>query len=445
MWSSTALCDTCYLGAWRRLILALVLVAACGEANHPPPPPAATPALGSRSRPGDAPSPGVGTPQAIDAWQTERTVLHLAPPPAGDGPPPELYDISFVTDERGFGVASKGGIYRTNDGGDSWHEVYRLDGSQLSRVQFLDGATGFATGVRGCAPDHSCAGPGVLLRTADGGDHWELIEPQGFQNLVRSWDVPERRAHLWSRMDFTLASSQVAFATDNPAAGFAFGEALVTTDGGRTWQAVAFADGFRPHSISFPTPEQGFVTGRTGESEHQLRASHDGGRTWQVVYSTAAMRLDKVQFLDDSLGFVAGTALTLDSDELRPGHTLLHTTDGGLTWEPLYTWDSDLHSPSTTMGLTFLWFRFANPLMGWATRGRCDWRVSKHPCGLGVMATSDGGRTWTPTSKDLGRLSSAGTTVWFLQDCVLFRSPDGGATWQQVWPVASSSDNVGRE
>jgi photosystem II stability/assembly factor-like uncharacterized protein len=148
---------------------------------------------------------------------------------------------------------------------------------------------------------------------------------------VRSWDVPERRAHLWSRMDFTLASSQVAFATDNPAAGFAFGKALVTTDGGRTWQAMGFADGFRASSISFPAPEQGFVTGMTSESEYQLRATRDGGQTWQVVYSSRAMELGKVQFLDDSRGFVVGTALTLASPEIRPGHTLLHTTDGGLT------------------------------------------------------------------------------------------------------------------
>jgi hypothetical protein len=97
------------------------------------------------------------------------------------------------------------------------------------------------------------------------------------------------------------------------------------------------------------------------------------------------------------------------------------------------------------MGLTFLWFHFVNPVMGQATRGRCNWRVSKHPCGLGLEATRDGGRTWTYTGKSLERLSSAGTTVWSLQDSVLFRSQDGGATWQQVWPAASSSDNVGRE
>jgi photosystem II stability/assembly factor-like uncharacterized protein len=437
MWSSTALRGWHSAGVWHRLILALVLVAACGEQNQPPQPPAATPTPVPRSQASDAPSRAVSTPEVLDTWRREQTILHLTPAPAGDGPPPDLSDIHFVSDERGFGVTSSGGIYRTDDGGDSWHEVYRLDGSELSRVRFLDRATGVAIGVRGCAPGFSCAGPSVLLRTDDGGDDWELIEPQGFQDLiVRPWGLPEHRYGAWRRLDFTLASRQVAFATDNPPAFAGLGEVLVTADGGHTWQALAFADGFRPYSISFPTPDQGFVTGRLGDSDHQLRASHDGGQTWQVVHSTKAIRLGKAQFLNESEGFVAGTALALAPNEFRPRQTLLHTMDGGVTWESMYTWQGARYPPTSAMVYTFLWFHFADPLVGWATHGQCDPRAVSGArggdggCALRLLATNNGGRTWTRTGKSLGRLSSAGTTVWSLQGTVLFRSEDGGATWQ---------------
>ena len=95
----------------------------------------------------------------------------------------------------------------------------------------------------------------------------------------------------------------------------------------------------------------------------------DGGLTWNTQYSGLTAWLSGAAFVDASTGWVVGEH-----------GTVLHTTDGGLTWAGV--------TVPTREDLASVWFTGASN--GWIVGD-----------GETLLHTTDGGATWTTTRADV--------------------------------------------
>jgi len=224
--------------------------------------------------------------------------------------------------------------------------------------------------------------------------------------------------HPWTRpphpptevRSIQVLSARTAFVLADP------NTVYETTDGGAGWRRFAVQ----------PESEVNFIDARHGfqATETRLLATADGGRSWQLRrlpdgqrFAPGAWFLDADHGWYLNLDFLPGTGL--------PRH-LYRTLDGGRTWELLW---------SGTSGTAQV------PVFSDLEHG---WMVAD----LSVLATADGGRTWTRLgaprlSSRAGvrlahgalveyssHLSESGDVLW---DAAV--SADGGATW--VGPVRS--------
>jgi photosystem II stability/assembly factor-like uncharacterized protein len=252
--------------------------------------------------------------------------------------------LAFPTRDIGF-AASRAGVYRTDDAGQTWKRVWA---QELGSVHFLS----FENPVRGwLGTDH-------LFETTDRGTTWTAVELPGVERMreVRAlvigpdgWgmtggsDAPAgdltlfRRkagAAAWEKLDPVTAGlwgkdgryrkwSLGGLATAGPRTAWAVltadttaeaGVVLSTTDGGATWQA-----GFQPPNylrhVHFADEMRGWLAGFGGT----FWTTDDGGRTWAPQANPAGDRTASI------LAFARGAPFGLAP--LTDGQVLL-TADG---------------------------------------------------------------------------------------------------------------------
>ncbi len=126
-----------------------------------------------------------------------------------------------------------------------------------------------------------------------------------------------------------------------------------------------------------------------------ILATVDGGRTWSIVrsvYSTGVTgyTFHGLQFIDARRGW---TVQYLDSCSSPCQADLLATEDGGATWTV---------RSSAAPGRVFDAVRFVDATWGWAVE--TDWWTYFGASGRAtrLLATADGGRTWTPQLDGVG-------------------------------------------
>jgi photosystem II stability/assembly factor-like uncharacterized protein len=156
-------------------------------------------------------------------------------------------------------------IYRTTNGGSSWHIVFQQIGGLIEDMQMIDSLNGFAFG------DPT---PGDLtmtvLRTRDGGTHWNRIatEPLAYS---------EHELGFWGSMAVT-DTNHIWFATNG-------NWIRRTTDGGKTWDRIQFPH-FSPWRFTFADSMQGLSTwNSTGTNKSGCDRTTDGGQTWTTVFA----------------------------------------------------------------------------------------------------------------------------------------------------------------
>jgi len=289
----------------------------------------------------------LGTLDAVAEYQS-------VPHPAEDGFP--LMDVQFIG-EHGWAVGAMGTILRTEDGGTAWQRVPLDSDADLYRVDFVNAQEGWAAGGRIRNADtnesmrhdkrggyayiyhttdggktwecqfgergrhlfgldfvnedlgYACGERGYLLKTTDGGEHWNVLPTTGTMNWLYGMTFPDENT------------------------GFAVGlnETVIrTTDGGKTWTTLdGTADtrmyGFSPiyRDVSF-NGNTGCIVGQNGA----VLISHDLGATWAPAATyykdeiRELMDLRSVQFVSPQRGYAVG--------EL--GSKILMTDDGGRNW-----------------------------------------------------------------------------------------------------------------
>nr|WP_199044055.1 YCF48-related protein [Dyella sp. ASV24] len=180
----------------------------------------------------------------------------------------------------------------------TWHVAsYSEFADILNAITFQDDKLGFAVG-----------GAGQILRTRDGGEHWE-----NFNRTFASYKDPQRAA-----LTFEGAAYAIAFA--DPAHGVVVGEKRIlrSTDGGQTWDPVAQPlDGIALQRVQFTDKQHGWAVGSSGT----VLRTDDAGAHWTAVpLGDSDVHLMGLSFSDTAHGCIGG------------GYKVWCTTDGGAHW-----------------------------------------------------------------------------------------------------------------
>jgi photosystem II stability/assembly factor-like uncharacterized protein len=189
-------------------------------------------------------------------------------------------------------------------------------------------------------------------------------------------------------------------------------------------------------SVTFPTKEDGWACGRWGCVLHTA----DGGKTWERQQGGTDYTLSSIFFVDANTGWAVGD-----------GGTIIHTTDGGKVWKkqtgPEVTveaglrWGANNEAPEEeTKALDFflMGVYFVNSRKGWIATERTT-----------ILSTENGGKTWEIQFSDEDFILKS---ISFCDDLngwavgefgYIYHTEDGGQTWQHQAGYFDISDETG--
>ena len=372
--------------------------------------------------------------------------------------------VEFVDSLTGWAPGHRDVLLTTRDGGTTW-----------TWQRFPD-STGDVQGVDFTDPNHGWVSLGnyYLSRTTDGGATWEQIEPpvqalnicfaDSLTGWTLTWDEIQHTTDggsTWATNPIPSHNDLTRLRHNGPRSVWAIGTAgtvLQSTDGGTQWQRKAGAEDITYSNVTFADSNKGWMLG-DGAVYHTT----DGGMTWTVQFASDTLDLYSLSFADSLHGWACdgnGTVVRsanggetwtvttigrgeytsaiiffLDSEhgwlsqrihsEHPPSNfdQILYSTDGGSSWSAC---DLIGDAPQLTQ------FFFSNRNTGWA-RAAFLW----------TLHSRDGGVSWqyilfpqidgSPAAVwDLSAMDSL--YCWAATDSGLYRTTDGAATWQNVYP-----------
>ena len=334
-----------------------------------------------------------------------------------------LYAVDFVSATTGWAVGD-GRILRTTDGGVTWARQWGHGGRSSF---FLDATTGWAAG-----------GGGTILHTTDAGLTWnpqeagtsEGLTGLAFVSQTSGWAVGAGGVVLhtadagatWVAQDSGTTTDLTGVDFVSPTEGWTAGEILHTTTAGSLWTPQSSSVTRQDLSaVDFVDLLNGWAVGALGTIVHTA----DAGVSWTQQISGTSDDLTSVDFVDRWNGWAVGgtDAHSWPPDQTR---TILHTGDGGLTWEMQL-------NPS---GSFLEDVEFVDSLSGWAVGD-----------GGTILHTTNGGTSWYPqdsgTTAHLASVSFvSASSGWAASGgSIMVHTTDGGATWEpQSIPLRAGYD-----
>jgi photosystem II stability/assembly factor-like uncharacterized protein len=233
----------------------------------------------------------------------------------------DFRDIDAVDDRTAYvlsigdGDASR--IYKTVDAGRTWTLQFR----NTDKLAFYD-AMALRDARHGFAFSDSVGGRLVIIRTEDGGTHWNRIE-QGLPPAVEN-----EGAFAASGTNIAISGDRIWIATSRS-------RVLMSADDGRTWNAASTPVPNGPSSglfsIAFASRDRGIVVGGDYKAEaaaaDNAAVTSDGGRTWTVVKGLGGFR--------SAVGYVAASSGGKEGVIAVGPNGSDYSSDGGRTWAPL--------------------------------------------------------------------------------------------------------------
>ena len=343
-----------------------------------------------------------GTEQAPSAPR-----VNAPPLPSYRNPPrmrndAAISDVFFLNPKRGWAVGDRGAIWTTFNGGSTWMLVDAPVDHNLFGVHFFDENFGVAVG--GEALPGGRNGRGTILRTTDGGATWSEVEHAGFPILrnVRVYDpqnilVGGDSSELYPSGIFQSADSGLTWTAktglnrhegwkrlaynplDSTGFGIAPGGTFQSISGKSVTPSPLFDASTRLADLSQTDANSPlWLVGDRG----LIRCSDDGGASWRRspgnLPSGAGESFDfRTVHASKERVRVAGS----------PGSQIFLSEDGGKNWR----------SAPTGVSVPLRKIRFVDDLHGWGVGE------------LGVIvATTDGGRSWTVQHEGGRRLALLG-------------------------------------
>lgn len=275
---------------------------------------------------------------------------------------------SFFVDSLNGWIAGWGGtIMNTNDGGITWTMQNSNVRNRLLAINFVNKNIGWAVG-------ETCP----ILYTEDGGLYWTE------QDAGKTYSL-----------------RTIFFKNENEGFIGGSGRLLRTQNGGETWGQIDIDIGTNIiQSIFFVNNTRGWLT-----AGGNIYLTYDGGNTW-ILNALDRSIGGKIVFLNENVGWAVGKYVH-------------QTIDGGITWTSKY-----IEFPFGGGQITNI--SFLDSTNGWI-------------CGEdGIICnTIDGGETWTQQNfekqYDLNTISAISTHKSLAGGSYgkIFRSVNGGITWQQ--------------
>ena len=337
----------------------------------------------------------------------------------------EIYSVSNVDNI----------ILRTNDGGNSWTQVYSHYFNYVHHFYFYNSDTGFAVGPRVMYDN-------MILRTTDGGLNWQecnMPYSYWYLNSINFSDEGTglcvgNRGQTYSSYDWgenwektsqsacepgnTITDAQIIedsivfFVTSNSSAGVPSGSIYKSIDAGASWD-YSFS-GYPFNSIHFLNPLYGFAC---GPDIGKVYKTTDGGESWdgyEINYWNFSPEC--VYFINEQIGFVGG--------EENYFEEIYKTTDGGENWYKINT-------ILLYMFYNITDFEFIDDSNGFAVG-------PDYYYGSFLARTNDQGETWTADS--LGFFSEPKKIHFLNSDTgfiigsnnLILKTIDGGDNWYEV-------------
>ena len=284
----------------------------------------------------------------------------------------DLFDVFFITPQKGWMVGAGGTIVSTSDGGETWYWQYKNNSKYFKSVFFIDENEGWVVGWHD------------VLHTTSGGEYWEEQDLPGFLDV-------EAITFINPDTGWIVGTYKTIYKTEN--GGETWTQKLSGTPDAPMLNDVFFSDALHGVSVG------GFWF--TPEEEAYVLITDDGGETWQDYSPEGIEELSAVSFISQDTGWACGQ-----------GQEVLKTNDGGYSWEVIsgfYNSKSDIHFFNQSTGLILSTSR--------------------------VFSTTDGGINWTenyiPGSPSLNAFSFSapvGFACGF--DGSMYKSEDYGLSWQ---------------
>jgi photosystem II stability/assembly factor-like uncharacterized protein len=214
------------------------------------------------------------------------------------------------------------------------------------------------------------------------------------------------------------------------------------------------------HSVFFLNQKNGWAVGSKGA----LLTTVDGGSSWQVQRRPTDDSLQDIYFADEQNGWLVCETNIYELKANAPRTYLLHTIDGGSTWQRVNVTGSDPQGDSDTRLVRLL---FSRDGRGWVfgeagaiytTRDGQNWKRLQPPtrflllggafidndrgwlvgAGATILQTSDGGDSWH-ASRLLNAVGVRFTATSFVDSRLgwavgtggrIFRTVNGGRSWE---------------
>ncbi len=366
-----------------------------------------------------AQTPGSSTPLASVAVKDGMLVPH-DPLVAVGVEDASLHSVASGNEDRVVAVGDRGAILLSESSGRSWDIVKSGTTAGLHGVVFLSSESVVVVG--GWIGNYTRASHGIILRSQDGGRHWEALPSARLPRLLGvkvhgtrllAWGdySPHWQSSVFESADggFTWRGVSLSIGHATSASYAVNGNIGAVDILGRAafvdtqFPGINIADPSRPLTFLHHTGSYWLACGDGGE----LIASSDS-RVWRnVAIPLSPQARQLCSWL--SVGQFGDTVWICG----MPGSILLFSSDRGATWSVRKTGQS----------LPLSSIHFVDQHRGWATG----------PMGL-VLATRDGGNTWYSQRQRASRLGVLAVAVE-TADCPW--GPLAAAVWDQQ--VASAA------
>jgi photosystem II stability/assembly factor-like uncharacterized protein len=301
--------------------------------------------------------------------------------------------VIFITGVITATDSCAGWIFKTTDGGTSWHDIspsHPLNHIDFNRINFFNSNQGIVAG--------RCHGKAEILKTVDGGDNWEYVSLDPLVDLEGLQFINDSTAFFWARDEE--------------------GRALfcITTDLFESW-TIRYVNQFSIKSCHVLDENTIFAVMLDTLLNNCLMKSSDGGYTWdnkQSVWGQAS----GIYFVNHDTGFTVGEGF-------------YKSVDWGETWILNRFW------------APFRDVYFINQNTGFAGSGR---KLRVHGGGTtgDMFVTNNGGNSWDPVCRTgfTGSILFVNDLIgYFIEEGAINKTNDQGQTWNTVY--RNNGDSTG--
>lgn len=296
-----------------------------------------------------------------------------------DAYPGKQDDIYFINKKMGWYVNGYGKIYKTTDGGTSWQVQLEKKGTFFRCIAFIDSLRGFA-GTVGTDYFPNVTDTIPLYKTVNGGKTWLPVDYKGpYVKGLCAIDIVKEQYINHGKIDYRYHVFAVG-RVGSPAM------QLVSHDSGDTFTSSDVNNSAQMlFDIKMFNKKEGFACAASSaditSSNALILHTEDGGATWQKVYQSDRPfeTTWKIAFPTRKVGYV--TIQSYNPDPNIKQQRIAKTTDGGKTWREINLCE-DLQAREFGIG-------FLDENHGYVGTMNAGYE------------TRDGGATWT--KMDLGR------------------------------------------